>query len=142
MNIKLRVANLVKRHGTGNPFVIAQGLNIPILYLRLPESVRGFLVRPLRNRIILVNNLLSENAIRVVVCHELGHARLHSGYGYYWQPDRTYYVPSKKEREANEFAAHLISYSCDMDSTLVASIINEKRPDPKMVHRILTELVL
>ena len=52
----------------------------------------------------------------------------------------TYYIPSKREREANEYAANLLSYSYDIDSDLVARIINDKRPAPKIIHRLLAEL--
>ncbi|WP_312340195.1 ImmA/IrrE family metallo-endopeptidase [Anaerospora hongkongensis] len=141
MNIKLRVSNLVKKHGTCNPYTLSNDLNIGVLTTRLPQSIRGFLVKPLRCKFILLNESLTEEASKIVICHELGHARLHPGYGYYWHPNRTYFVPSKREREANEFAAYLLSHSSDIDSDLIAAIINEKRPDPKTVHRILTEII-
>lgn len=99
-----------------------------------------FLVKPLRRKFILLNDDLTEESSKIVICHELGHARLHPGYGYYWHPSRNF-MPSKREREANEFAVHLLAYSSDIDSNLIAAIINEKRPDPKTVHRILTEII-
>lgn len=142
MNIKLRVANLVKKHGTSNPYLLAQGLNISIFRIKLPASIRGLLVKPLRRKIILLNEQLSDDAGKIVICHEIGHVRLHAGYGYQWHPDRTHFVPCRREREANEFAAHLLARSHDLDSNLIAEIINEKRPDPKVIHQILTELIL
>jgi len=140
MNIKLRVTNLVKKYGTSDPFLIAAFLNIDILPVSLPQSLRGFLVRVLKRKIILLNNKLSESSSKVVVCHEIGHARMHLGYGYYFHPDRTYYISSKREREANEFAIHLLSYSCDINSDSLAMVINEKKPDPMTVHRILASI--
>ena len=140
MNIKLRVANLVAKSGTTNPYHIANDLGIDILPFGLPPSIRGFLVRVLRRKIIMVNDSLDDTAQMVTICHEIGHARLHSGYGYYYHTDGTHYVPSKREREANEFALHLLSYSHDFDVDAWASTLSDKRPDPNVVHRILNEL--
>ena len=77
----------------------------------------------------------------MTVCHELGHARLHAGYGYYLHPDRTYYVRSRLEAEANEYAAHLLAYSTDIDSDEVTHIINQRRPDPHEVHMFLGRFI-
>lgn len=140
INIKRRVANLIRKYGTTDPFLIADGLNIDIVPFSLPSSIRGFLVRAMGQRIIFVNNDLDEIHQRIVVCHELGHARLHLGYGYYLHPNSTYYIPSKREHEANEYALHLLSYSHDVDIGLVLKMLKEKRPDPRVVHRILSEL--
>lgn len=140
IDIKSHVANLVKKHGSSNPFFIADCLGIDILPFDLPVSICGFLVRVLRRKIIILNSRLNETSQNIVICHELGHARLHAGYGYYFNPNMTYYIPSKREREANEYAANLLSYSYDIDSDLVARIINDKRPAPKIIHRLLAEL--
>ena len=142
INIKRRVINLIKRHGTADPFVIAHGLNIDIIPFPLPCPIRGFLVRALRRKIIFVNARLDERSQKIVVCHELGHARLHLGYGYYLHPNSVYYIPSKREREANEYALHLLSYSHDIDIGLIIKVLKEKRPDPKIVHRLLSELAI
>ena len=141
MNIKLRSSNLIKKCGTANPFKLAEYLGIDVLCVPLPASIRGLYIRPLRRKIILLNDTLPYAGQSVTVCHEIGHSRMHSGYGYYFFPDRTYYVPCKREREANEYAAHLLSYSYDVDSSLLSKIINEKRPDPKIIHRMLVELI-
>lgn len=140
MNIKLRVANLVKKYGTANPYHLANYLDIAVMELDLPVCVRGFKVRALGRKYIVINSALSEANQKVVLCHELGHARLHPAYGYYYTLAGTYFIKSTKEAEANEFAAHLISYSSDMDSDLLAKFINEKHPDPRLVHQILSEL--
>lgn len=140
MNIKLRVANLVKKCGTANPYHIAKDLGIEILSFDLPSSIRGFLVRVLRRKIIMLNDCLDETAQMVTVCHEIGHANTHSGYGYYYHADGTHYVPSKREREANEFALYLLSYSHDFEVEAWANILKDKRPDPRIVHKILNDL--
>jgi Predicted Zn peptidase len=141
MNIDLRVKNLVRKCGTSNPFMIAETFGIKVVFLPLPASIRGFFVRVLRRKYIVINQSLSEIAAFIVACHELGHVRLHLGYGYYFDFSGTYYVKSRREREANEYATHLLSHSYDIDHTLLSKIINEKRPDPKLVHQILSEFI-
>ena len=142
MNIKLRVANLIKKYATHNPYELAKDLNITVISLDLPSSVRGFTVRVLRRKYIIVNAALPEQGQKVVLCHEIGHARLHPASGYYYTLTGTYFIKSRKEAEANEYAAHVLSYSSDVDPRLLSRIIREKRPDPRLVHRILSELAV
>lgn len=141
MNIKLRVSNLIKKYGTADPILLAKSLDIIIVRLPLPDCTRGFLVRCLRKKYILLNEDLEDLAARIVICHEIGHARLHLRYGYYFNPDYTYYVPSKREFEANEFALHLLSNSNEMDCNLITATLQSKKPDPKMVHYLLGALI-
>ena len=77
-----------------------QMLKFDVFELDLPSEIRGFLVRPLRRKCIVLNANLSELQKRIVLCHELGHARLHSGYGYYLSTNKPYYVPCRRENEA------------------------------------------
>ncbi len=141
INIKLRVKNLVTKYNTANPFELAKELNIKIISLDLPDSIKGFLVRVLRRKYIILNNKLTYERQKIVLAHELGHARLHTAYGYYLHADMSYYVPSKREKEANVFAIHLLSYSSDLDANLISKIIKEKNPNPREVHRILSKLI-
>lgn len=140
-NYKVRVRNLVKKCGTSNPFEIACYMNIDVLQLKLPNTIRGFLVRVLRRKFIALNANLPYESQKIVVCHELGHAILHKGYGYYLHADMSYYVPSRREKEANQFAIHLLSHSSDLDADLITKVISEKDPDPREVHKILSTLL-
>jgi len=141
LNIKVRVKNLVNKYRTGNPFQLASDLGITIVRLPLPDDIRGFFVNVLRRKYIVLNDSLCYAAERVIVCHELGHARLHAGYGYYLHPDRAYYVRSRLEAEANEYAAHLLAYSTDIDSDEVTCIMNQRHPDPREVHYLLGRFI-
>jgi Zn-dependent peptidase ImmA (M78 family) len=142
MNIKLRVANLINKYGTCNPYTLSSYLGITVLELDLPSRVRGFMVRSLRRKYIALNTALPEENQKIVLCHELGHARLHPAYGYYYTLSGTYFIRSKKEVEANEYALHLLSYSTDINASLLAAIINTKRPDPYIVHQILSQFII
>lgn len=79
-NISLRVENLILKYDTANPYQLAKCLNFDIYELDLPSEIRGFLIRPLRRKCIVLNSNLSELQKQIVLCHEIGHARLHSGY--------------------------------------------------------------
>lgn len=140
INIPLRVKNFIKKHGSTNPVLLSKGENIDIVYWDLPASIRGFLVRVLRRKIIFVNEHLSELQQDVVICHELGHAKLHKGYGYVMHTDMIYYVPSRREHEANEFALNLVINSKDIEPDLALKMLNEIKTNPKLVHRMLCEL--
>lgn len=139
MNIKLRVQNLINKCGTGNPESIADMLGICIMPIPLPDDIRGFFVRVLRRKYIVINDRLSATAGKVVICHELGHARLHIGYGYHFHFNGTYYAKARFEREANEYALHLLTYTTDVDSDLIFRYLDKRRPDPMVVHQILNE---
>lgn len=142
MNIPLRVRNLVKRHSTTNPFKIAKYENVDVIQWDLPNAIRGFLVRVLRRKIIFVNKNLSELQQLIVICHEIGHAKLHNGYGYYMHADMVYYVSSKREHEANEYALNLLLQSYDIDIPTATKMIQSVKSDPRIVHKMLCDLVI
>lgn len=80
-NIKLRVKNLVRKMGTASPLQIADMMRIPIVCAELPSGIRGYLTRPLRRKVIVLNDKLDEQEIPIVVAHELGHALMHGAAG-------------------------------------------------------------
>ena len=141
LNIKLRVRNLVRKYDTSNPYELAKPLNIDVYEFKLPPDVRGFLIRPLRRKMIFLNDELSETEKLVALSHELGHARLHSGYGYTLRANTPYYRNSRREAEANEFAAHLLSYRHDINADMLQQVLTQKRPEPLMVHKMLNEII-
>lgn len=50
-------------------------------------------------------------------------------------------IRSRLEAEANEYAAHLLAYSTDIDSDEMARIINQRHPDPREVHFLLGRFI-
>ncbi len=140
-NIALRVKNLIKKYDTSNPYELAKLLNIDVYEFKLPPDVRGFLIRPLRRKMIFLNAGLSETEKLVALCHELGHARIHNGYGYTLRANTPYYRNSRREAEANEFAAHLLSYRHDINADMLQQVLNQKRPEPLLVHKMLNEII-
>lgn len=142
-NIKLRVKNLVNKYQTGDPFALAKALDVSILYVPLPKQIRGLLVRVLRKKTILLNSQLPYEAQKVVVCHELGHVRMHWHAGYFFQHEGIYYSPARYECEANEFAIHLLNYSSEFiyDKDYIIKVLNVEKPNPYEVHKIISALM-
>lgn len=108
MNIKLRVLNLISKYRTRNPFKLAKSLGIIVKFVDLGE-VRGLFKKILKRKYIFINSNLSEFDQRIVCCHELGHAILHSSSEYQFLIDNTSLLRrSRLEDEANLFASYLL----------------------------------
>ncbi len=58
----------------------------------------------------MINQSLRSEWKRFVCAHELGHDRLHRGYGYYFIEEQTLFCPGRFEREANRFAVEFLAY--------------------------------
>ena len=108
MDIPRRVANLIKKHGTSDPYELADHLQIRVLFRHMDKSIQGFFIRALRRKFIIINASMPRHVQRQACAHELGHARLHKGWGYYFIVNHTFFTPGKFEREANEFAWYLL----------------------------------
>lgn len=141
LNIKIRVRNLIIKYGTANPRLLAADLGISVIETDLPKHIRGFFVKVLRRGCIILNQALPEPGKRIVLCHEIGHSRLHAGYGWRIQPDCTFFVSCRCEHEANKFAIYLLSHSSDIDADITAQLLDERQPNPREVHAILGRLI-
>ena len=108
MDIPRRVANLIKKYDTRNPFELADHLKIRVLLRQMDTDIQGFFIRRRRRKFIVINSALPRHIQRQTCAHELGHARLHKGWGYYFIVNLTYFLPGRFEREANDFAWHLL----------------------------------
>lgn len=99
--------SLVRKHGTRDPFCIAQELGYVVI--RTPMSgIRGFYQYAKRRHIIYVSSDLQEPEARFVCAHELGHALLHQGHNRIFTDTNTYFVTDRPEIEANRFAVDLL----------------------------------
>ena len=110
---------LVKEFGPRDPFAIAKGLGIEILYVPF-EKLKG--VYKIINDVGFV--FLNENNCRqlnkVVLAHELGHHILHNDFARQqaFSDDFLFGENRRKELEANLFAAELLLH----DRTVVEEI--------------------
>lgn len=120
-NIPLRARNLIRRHGTTDPYRIARELGFDVMLLPLPNGVNGMWRRILRRKYIVINDALNEWQQTAVLCHELGHYLMHQGYATYAMAGRTFFSNTRYENEANLFAAammHTIGSDHDEDTIL------------------------
>ena len=111
-NIEHKIRRLIRYYdrmiGTRDPVSIARQLNIGIAIVPLGEIAGNYKLLK-RKRWIFVNEDISDSPLfRVVVAHELWHAVLHRKENCAFIKNRTLLLTSGIEREANQFAAHLL----------------------------------
>lgn len=106
-NIKNIVDYYVKKYDTRDPFQIAESLNIQIQIGQLGTPCGCYMF--LKNhRCIFLNENLSDNEMKLVMSHELGHAVMHRKTNCYFIRNKTFLLDSKIELEANTFAINLL----------------------------------
>lgn len=104
-----RSSKLIKKYKTRDPFEIASGMNIDIIFVDLGE-LKGFYQRDGHNRFIVINERLEEPVKKIVCAHELGHDQLHRDFAtsITMQEFGVYDMKNQPEYEANVFAADLL----------------------------------
>lgn len=122
INIRARVKHLVWRHGTRNPERIAKDLGVHVEYKTYSEKTKGYFVKTLKQKFIIVNDTLDEDSKRIVLAHELGHAVLHSSDDIYTIREHTLFPVGPYEVEANKFAAELLIDSRDIDKHMLEEL--------------------
>lgn len=105
-DIKHLVAYYVRKYNTRDPFKIADQLGI--LYQFGNTGCEGCYMYLKKHRYVFLNQNLSDQAARVVMAHELGHAILHRKENCYFIRNKTFLSNAKIEKEANCFAAELL----------------------------------
>lgn len=112
-NIKSIVENLKSKFNTNDPKLLAELLDINIVYIDLNDTW-GMYRYIKRNKFIFINNNLDEIKKRFVLAHELGHAILHTKNNCFYLKHNTYTKVSSFEIEANKFAIELILSDNDL----------------------------
>lgn len=117
--IKQLVKDMVKEHGTTNPYQLARCLGIEIDVFPF-RRIKGVILNNTSDVLIVLNENMPEHEQKAVLCHELGHYALSP-------PDASYlfitthtYMNTKYEYEANRFMVELLTYDeePDIDETL------------------------
>lgn len=104
--IKKRVEKCVRQYGTRDPFELADQMGV--LYQVGKFSFAGCYMFLKNHRYIFLSDQLEDAERRVVMAHELGHAILHRKQNCYFIRNKTLFLNSKTEKEANQFAADLL----------------------------------
>ncbi len=104
----MEVTELVNRHNTANPFIIAEYENIEVRFVPLPSNLQGLMLStPNDKPMIWINDSIRDSNLKyLVMAHELKHALEHYGLdGFY---TAAYNGKGKLEREAEIFATELM----------------------------------
>lgn len=102
------VQTLKEYYGTADPFELCDYLDILVLDMALPPSVNGFYSGAGGCQVIYLSTALERVQRKSICAHELGHALLHAHTNGIFISSATLLVPSRYEREADLFAAHLL----------------------------------
>ena len=105
--IKKRVLSLVSQYHTQDPVELAESLNILVLFEDLGQ-IGGYYNPAYRQKMIHINDRLSDPMRKFTAAHELGHALLHSHMNTPFLRTNTCFSVDAFERQANIFAAYLL----------------------------------
>ncbi len=111
MDYLSKVGNdLVERFKTRDPFLIAEGLGVEVLFCGDFGPLKGMYRVIRRNRFIFINKDLAPRMQSIVCAHELGHDQLHRhlAKGNALQEFMLYDMTTKSEYEANIVAAEIL----------------------------------
>lgn len=110
MNIRKKVQQLIRRHGTNDPERLARTMGINVIYIDLGGSVYGTYLKYKRVKTILIDAARTpEHLRRFVLAHELGHAVCTPDANTSWISAYTLALNTDRiEREANTFAVELL----------------------------------
>ena len=100
--------DIISKYGTREPIELADRLGYIVINFPLPNAIRGAILRFKGCIAIGLNSSLNEYRKRETLAHEIGHAIMHKGLGFFFMVEHTYQCTGMYEREANEFAAELL----------------------------------
>jgi Zn-dependent peptidase ImmA (M78 family) len=135
-NIHARVKHLVQKYETRDPLKLARYLNIHVVHKEYSPHTKGYYIKTIRNKFVVVNSTLDEYSQRIVLAHELGHAILHSSEQIYFIREYTLFPIGPYECEANKFAAELL-----IDDYDIKEIRNEPISHIACMLKVNEELV-
>ena len=104
------VQSKIKKSRTRNPFTIAEDNGIMLIFDSNLNKMKGMYTIIKRNRIIILNDNMSERMQQIVCAHELGHDALHRQFAKDGglREFMLYDMKSRPEYEANMYAADLL----------------------------------
>lgn len=106
--VRRRAAQVLREHGTRDPFALAREMHIEILVREL-GTLKGFYKDVYGAPFIFLSRRLTRGEARLVCAHELGHHLLHRQFAAFGFEEVSVFSPaSRREYEANLFAAELL----------------------------------
>lgn len=130
---------LVKRCSSRDPFVVARTLGVHVLWADDFTNLKGMYRVIMRSRFIFINSSLDKPMRRIVCAHELGHDALHrdSASDNTVSDTMLFRGDSRREYEANLFAAHLL-----LDSGEVLELAKRGYTSQYIAARLKTDVNL
>ncbi len=137
--IKNAVDEVVHLSGTRNPYDLADYLGIRVKKVDNLNKILGFYHLVLDIPYIFLNSKLSHEQIQMVLSHEIGHHLLHrQTFDREIQIETQFFSNLKMEREANEFAAHLLVH----DNAIREVFAGKSILDVASEYSLLPELIV
>lgn len=114
MEQKRLADSLVRKYGTRDPLQIAEALGYIVIRTPL-TGIRGFCQYIKRCHTIYIDSRLGPRDSTFVCAHELGHILMHRGYNRIFMDKHTFFVTSRYEAEADQFAVDLLFSDADLE---------------------------
>lgn len=109
MDVQRKVATLIRRYKTDDPFRLASYKNIHIMYADLGGKFGNYLKYKRSKFIIIDNKRTPESLLQFVCAHELGHALCTPNDNTQWLKTYTMSINADRiEHRANQFAVELL----------------------------------
>lgn len=109
--IKNEICKLINTYKTTNPVTLCDLLGYNLIFCDLPDCQNGFYINIHGKKTIVINNNCPAEFKDFYIAHEIGHSILHEKANYYFICESTNLVCGKFEREADLFAACLLTYN-------------------------------
>jgi len=107
MNVLSVVEKLVEKHGTRDPFSLADKCGFFVCVEDL-GTVNGYYCTAFGVKCIHINERLSQKMRELTCAHEIGHAIMHPELNINFMTKSTYLLKEKYEQQANMFASLLL----------------------------------
>jgi Zn-dependent peptidase ImmA (M78 family) len=130
---------LTRRFKTRDPFEIAEGLHINVIFADDFTRLKGMYVIINRNPFVFLNSSLDEPTQKIVLAHERGHDRLHRDVARTaaFEEFTLYKMDSRPELEANIFAAEML-----LDTDRILEYIYESFDTEQIARALNTDINL
>lgn len=130
---KIIAKNLISEYKTINPFEICDFLSIDVIFCDLPPNISGFYQLILNQKIIYINNNLTDASKKYICAHELGHSLLHSNYNSLFLTNHSHFIINKFEKEANLFASTLLLYEQELSPENIMNLSKTSGIPPDVI---------
>lgn len=133
-NPKIIAKNLICEYKTINPFELCDFLCVNVIFCDLPTNISGFYQLILNQKIIYINNSLTDTSKKYICAHELGHSILHSNYNSLFLTNNSHFIINKFEKEANMFASTLLLYEQDLSPENIMNLSKSSGVPPDVIN--------